>query len=961
MTQAAKHIVSVLLFLCYLNTHIAAQAITDSVLARQRFDQGLELYKARDFTSAMTLFEEAAQIHLRDQDTSYALYSYKFVGASLIQKERLREFLDFRPVLMPLLKARDEEVPATLTLLGTAAMNYGDFKLAHSYFDSALVRAATLDSVSNLIRFNIGSLYLNQGRLFVKEGDYDRALLNYQHALGIFADPTLPEPGRFYATARALHNMGHAHELKGEFATALQYNDQVDELLLEHPHRTIQIQNLNNQGIAHRNLGQYQDALARFRTQLTLQSEEDPKRGRSLKQIGETFLAMQQPDSALPYLMEAKTFREMEYGKLPHPNMSKLLVLIGDCSMQKGKPDEALRWYQQAQARLCLPLSIQDVHTLPPSRQILFPLDLLPVLKAKGMAEEALYQQTGQIAHLHSALNTYQLADTTLDIVRRSLDLEGSKLVVSGQARPLFEGGIRVASILYQENQDPKWLKVAFHFAEKNRATLLKESVRQTGERRQGLVPDSLWDIQRSLSLQIGNLRKDLSKSSPHQIAEDSTFRELESQLFDSQLQLDSIREAISLSHPSFSDFLTNSVTPSPIQVRQFLHPDQSLIEYFVGDSAMFVICISEKRTGLINLGSPLLIQESISEIRQMTQSAQGNPFEFSGPAANLYKILVAPLEPFLQNDRLIIVPDGLLHLLPFELLLTHSPTSSESYRQLPYLLRKWAISYQFSSGLMMEKDRLSNQTNTPSIQNNGKASEFQTPWTGFAPDYASDRSGLTPLLSASKEISTIGTLYRDSPVNQGPQASKTRFLELIEGGSPPEIVHLACHAKAVSDQGTGSWIAFSDKNSDDFRLTLDEIYHLSSAPQVVILSACETGVGPLNKAEGALSLARGFYLSGSQTVLNSMWQVRDGSSQFLMEHFYQQMLSGKAMDVALQQAMLTYLESESFGEAYMAPHYWAGFRVTGEPAPFQKKNGNGAIWWILAGVSILLLWWYRT
>ncbi len=104
------------------------------------------------------------------------------------------------------------------------------------------------------------------------------------------------------------------------------------------------------------------------------------------------------------------------------------------------------------------------------------------------------------------------------------------------------------------------------------------------------------------------------------------------------------------------------------------------------------------------------------------------------------------------------------------------------------------------------------------------------------------------------------------------------------------------------------------------------------------------------------MSLARGFYLSGSQTILNSMWKIRDGSSQFLMEEFYRQIDGAQSLDVALQQATLAYLNSEDFGEAYMSPHFWAGFRITGAVKPFGSTGSGNLIWWILGIIGVILV-----
>lgn len=937
-----------LLFLQLLSPAWAAQP--DSLLAEQSFDKGYAAFQAGAHEASMRHFEQAARHYLAAHDTSYALYSYKFLGAALIQQERLREFLDYRPQILPLLAAEDEEVPATLTLLGTAAINYGDLALAHHYFDSALARAATLDSVSSLIQFNIGSLYLNQGRLFVQEGDYERALLNYQHALAIFADSSLPEPGRHHARMRALLNIGHVHELQGEWGTALHYNALVGVELKEHPHRTIEVQNLNNMGIAYRGARDFEPALESFRMELALQGEGDSKRGRSLKQLGETFLVMGSLDSARHYLLLGKGYREREYGQLPHPNMAKLLLLLGEVAMRRGEVEEAGKWFQEAQARLVLPRPGRAADALPAVREILFPLEYLSVLEARGRLWEQAAEASQGVESWHKALATYQLADSVVDLLRQSLDLEGSKLTVAAQTRPLFEGGLRVAEALYRKEKDEKWLRVAWHFAEKNRASLLKESILQANGRKRGMVSDSLWRMQRHWSLTVANLRKDLAKATPQELAENPELRHLEAELFASQLRLDSLREKVAAAHPGFVSLLENPPTPSFEDILDFLPSDQSLVEYFYGDSAVYAFTFGPAGCRLHKLGPPKTLDAELKNLRAWLREGQGSQSGFASMASHLHASLIAPLKADLVGDRLVIVPDGPLYFLPFEILLGSTPAVAASYRTFPYLLRDYAISYQFSCGLMVERAK----------SESGLEGDV---WAGFAPDYAVERSGLAPLSANKREVSSIAASLPAARSFLGNSAGKEAFLALLNSPDRPSTVHLACHAKAGSDHASASWIAFSDSLEEDALLKLDEIYHLEAAPVTVVLSACETGSGPLRRGEGAMSLARGFYLSGSRRIVSSMWQVRDGSSAALMERLYAGMEVGKGMDEALQAAVLAYLESEEYGEAYMSPHFWAGFRVTGEAGPVEAEGEKNWIWWILLGGLLLglLIWRQRS
>jgi CHAT domain-containing protein len=116
-------------------------------------------------------------------------------------------------------------------------------------------------------------------------------------------------------------------------------------------------------------------------------------------------------------------------------------------------------------------------------------------------------------------------------------------------------------------------------------------------------------------------------------------------------------------------------------------------------------------------------------------------------------------------------------------------------------------------------------------------------------------------------------------------------------------------------------------KPQDGF-LELEDIYNLDLPADLIVLSACETGLGKLINGEGMIGLTRGFMYAGASSVLSSLWDVRDFATARLMAHFYRAMeQEGMKPSQALRQAQLSMLKERRWA----APYYWAGFTLQGE------------------------------
>ena len=315
-----------------------------------------------------------------------------------------------------------------------------------------------------------------------------------------------------------------------------------------------------------------------------------------------------------------------------------------------------------------------------------------------------------------------------------------------------------------------------------------------------------------------------------------------------------------------------------------------------------------------------------------------------------LYQMLIEPAASMLP-ERLIIIPDGILEYVPFEALLKEAARpGARPFTSYPFFIRDHQVSYAHSAGLLHEMRNTSYQAPRQWIL--AFAPAFQD-----APDQeqslASRRRNLGRLVSNVKEVQSIKSLLR-TRIFKGDDATRERFLADAPYYS---IIHLATHAKANDEEGEYSYLAFTEI-SDTLQnelLYARDLYSMRLQAEMVVLSACESGVGELRRGEGVISLARGFSYAGAKSLVTTLWRVSDRESAALMELFYRHLKEGEPKDRALREAKLQFINQPGQGRAH--PFFWAAFVLSGDMAPIVVEQSRFTVWvLVLLGVLFVFL-----
>ncbi|MGI9543682.1 MAG: CHAT domain-containing protein, partial [Cyclobacteriaceae bacterium] len=326
----------------------------------------------------------------------------------------------------------------------------------------------------------------------------------------------------------------------------------------------------------------------------------------------------------------------------------------------------------------------------------------------------------------------------------------------------------------------------------------------------------------------------------------------------------------------------------------------------------------------------------------QLAHSILQQDRNFIIPSNQIYNKLIAPIKDKVAlAHQLIIVPDDVLSLINFETLVTSKPESERIYFPSfkDYLIYDHQISYAFSATTLKETHKT---TKSPSKSFLGMAPNFEN-------SFSLNGTFFDKLDWNKYEVEQISQLYKNINLVEEIADSRT-FSELAPDYS---LIHLATHAKADNSDGDLSYIAFGPNESNI--LYAKDLYALNLNADMVVLSACQTSAGPVNRGEGIISLARGFIYAGASSVVTSLWNVRERSNKTIILDFYKGLEKGLSKDQALRESKIRFLASVKPENQELAhPFFWAPLICLGDTAPYQKPFSSH--WLIVIGVLLLLV-----
>ena len=441
---------------------------------------------------------------------------------------------------------------------------------------------------------------------------------------------------------------------------------------------------------------------------------------------------------------------------------------------------------------------------------------------------------------------------------------------------------------------------------------------------------------------------RDSAASSQGAAASHERIEELNRELEDSELQLEILAGERLRKDPTRAALL--DARPVDLaSVRRALG-GRTLLSYYVLDDRTLVFAVRSDLVRVYDLGVETSA-ERLEEESARLAGLLGRPGRSVGQLAlrshNLWRLLVEPvvgLESSADDGPgLVISPDGPLHSLPFEALVSAPPNSGAGWAETRFLLDDYEISYTPSAGILsLITERPPRSYGADLVAFAGAADEpgVSSPSQPFA-------RNLGPLPDAPREVRAVAEALSSSSGAPESEPSPKVTTHVLLGDEARESVarsalatnarylHFATHGVVDPDRDSESFLVLGGDDEHDGLLQLREIVRLQVTADLVALSACSTGVGTRKAGEGVLSLSRGFLFAGAASLLASLWEVADGATAELMVELYRRLGAGQTKAEALRGAKRLLRESSRHGH----PYYWASFVLTGAPDSVERSQ----------------------
>jgi CHAT domain-containing protein len=792
------------------------------------------------------------------------------------------------------------------------------------------------------------------GHLHVIVGENQQALDCYERA----REPFERLSDRI-GLARILNGIGTVHARSGDYETASGYFRQAIELFRSVKYRSGEATSLRVLGDQLYALGRRQEALQDYFAALEIFRAISNRRieAHVLKSIGDLNVELGYADKALAYYRES---RSLDHTVGDPRAEVYALDAIGALLYRRGKWNEGRNTLLEA-----FRLSEQS-RTRYGESQVLY--DLAKTEAALGNLELALSRIRASL-ELVEALRT--------DVA--SLDLRAS-YVASVRDRHALEIGFLTR--LDQRHPYRHYDALAFEASERARARSFLDGLAQARSQIREGAPPALLEregiIHRSLNATAQRLME-----VPNDAGHAREIAALTHDLDDQTESYKDIEARIRAESPRYAS-LTQPEPLTLARVQQLLGDQQTvLVQYFLAKDQSYAWAVTQDGLAEYVLPARAEIERLARSYREALTGAnappqtsgpaavgrdravgglvtkKGSPREQIGEAEQLSKILLGPVSRYLSHARVLVVADGILQAIPFgalpdprsvgpnkaavPLLVEHEVVNLPSMSTLALLRGEWNQDRRWAKAAMVFADpvygpgdsRIAAATKSPPSAVRPGGPSGAEPANLLARAFRGTAVGqgvaaIPRLIETEREARGIAALAAPADVALGFDASRAAAMSAKL--SDYRIVHFAVHGIVDNTHPELSGIVLSlfdrQGQSQDGVLRLHDIYNLKIPADLVVLSACDTGLGKDIVGEGLIGLVRGFMYAGTRRVVASLWEVDDEATSELMTRFYRGMFERRlSPPAALRAAQLDLLKNTK----WKAPFYWAAFVLQGD------------------------------
>jgi len=859
--------------------------------ARQAFEQGLQLYHqltTESLRQAIAKFEEARRLFDSIGDRASIATTLNYIGQVYNIFGQTQKALDYYNQALPLMRAVGDKGGEAIALYNIAQAydNLGDAEKALDYYNQALPLYRAVDDANGeaLTSYNIGAVYDDFG-------DKQNALQYLNQALRLFENV-----GDKGGEARTRNYIGGVYSTLSDNQKALEYLNQALQL---------------NQRV-----GDIDGA------------------AKTLINLGQVYSALGEKQKALNYFNQALPLNQALGDK---KGVALTLINIGQLNDALGEKQKALDYYNQA----------------------------LSLTQAVGyQAGEAVTRYSIAFAergrgNLNSALAQMEESLKIIESLRTKITSQELRTSYFATVQDYYKFYIDLLMQLHKQHSSQGYDAQALQASERTRARSLLELLAEAGaDIRQGVDPKLLEQEQR-LQQQLNakeerRLQLSRGENTSEQVAA------LQQDINELLTQYQEIEKQIKAKSPRYAAL----TQPQPLTLQQIqstlLDDNTLLLEYSLGKERSYLWAVTKTGIASYSLPKQAEIEKAANQFRGFLRSPSWilRPRQVAEAAAALSQMLLEPVAGRLGKKRLLVVSDGALQYIPFAAL-TVPGKSGHGEGYLPLVVEHEIINNPSASTLSVLRNEVKGRfppAKTIAIiadpvftidDDRVKIPRQQTPKLKPTPAEIANAPEIPNDLK--RAASDSGVRFNRLP---GTRTEAVQILALVPPGEREQafdfaanraaalstqlrqykIVHFATHGilNSMHPELSGVILSLVDEKGmpQNGFLRLNDIYNLNLPAELVVLSACETGLGEIVKGEGLVGLTRGFMYAGAKRVVVSLWKVDDAATAELMTRFYRAMLKqGLKPAAALRAAQIEMWKQTQWKE----PYYWAAFVMQGE------------------------------
>ncbi|HKO63352.1 MAG TPA: CHAT domain-containing protein, partial [Pyrinomonadaceae bacterium] len=782
-----------------------------------------------------------------------------------------------------------------------ATEKVGNWDQANQAYDKAL-------SVPNVGAALRAAILSNKGDLYASLGDFETAMVYFEDARTALASLPRADPD---TKASIILQIGQLHAAAGNYDAAATHFNEAQGTKPNPPKLAYIFIAL---GDLWSSKGDFEEALKAYGEALKLKTQDGRSRAITLQKLGETYVQSRDYSSASNQLVSALS-------------LWRLL---------KDRRGEAAT------------------------------LNSLAILERER-------------TNLATALKYSEEATSILESLRTKLSSHKLRTSYFARHENYYELNIELKMMLSGTERSGELVESALMDSEKSRARSLIDAL---VDARSGItkgVSGELVELERQIQQKLR------AKLEAQTVLLSAKHKETEAKILAQEIsellrQHDQINARIRVASPRYSELLQPQLA-SVSAIRQQLDQETLLVEYALGDKRSYAWVVSSDSVKAFELPARNVIDATAG--RLVNALIKNEETGYSEASAALSKMVIGPLGSSLDRKRLVIVADGALQFVPFSALVipntaqtmrsqTAAGRASQMLRSkstnLPLISRYEIVTLPSASVLALQRRDIGNRKPAPlsvailadpvfnaddervanartSATGNGGVARKAGTASSEVQKLTSDGSeslnaalrsiglkNITWLPFSREEAEAI-----EKVVPQGERFTALDFDASRATAASPflakyKILHIATHGVMDLEHPELSGVILSMVDAQgkpvDGYLRLHEIYNLNLPAELVVLSACQTGVGKQVRGEGLIALTRGFMYAGAKSVVASYWKVNDKATAELMAEFYKQMFVNKQKPAAaLRLAQIKLSESRRWHQ----PQYWAGFFLQGE------------------------------